>query len=427
MKDSIIKQEDKAHIWHPFDQMKNANILPIIKGEGTYVFDEDGKKYIDGFSSWWVNTHGHCNPHIAGEISKQVQILEHVAFGGFTHPQAVKLSKRLAEITPTDIQRFFFSDNGSTANEVALKMAIQYWHNKGKPRNKIIAFKGDYHGDTFGSMSATQIDNMNTPFEPMLFDSVFIDPPQKENRTQVLATFEEELATNQIACFIYEPLVQGASGMLMHDAAILSELIELCKKYEVLTIADEVFTGFGRTGKLFASNYMQEQPDIMCLSKGLTGGFMALGITAVNDKIYNAFYSDDKSKTFLHGHSYTGNPIACSAANGALDLFEEEHTWQNIARISEKQAQFTAKINNHKLVNEARNLGTIVAVELKTDEASSYFNNKGKDAYKFFLSKGILLRPLGNVIVIVPPYCISDDDLDYIYTQIENYLTLQEE
>ncbi len=426
MKDSIIKQEDKAHIWHPFDQMKNANILPIIKGEGTYVFDEDGKKYIDGFSSWWVNTHGHCNPHIANEISKQVQILEHVAFGGFTHPQAVKLSKRLAEITPTDIQRFFFSDNGSTANEVALKMAIQYWHNKGKARNKIIAFKGDYHGDTFGSMSATQIDNMNTPFEPMLFDSVFIDPPQKENRTAVLATFEEELATNEIACFIYEPLVQGASGMLMHDAGILSELIGLCKKYEVLTIADEVFTGFGRTGKLFASNYMQEQPDIMCLSKGLTGGFMALGITAVNDKVYNAFYSDDKSKTFLHGHSYTGNPIACSAANGALDLFEEEHTWENIARISEKQAEFSAKMNEHNLVNEARNLGTILAIELKTNEASSYFNDKGKDAYKFFLSKGVLLRPLGNVIVIVPPYCISNDDLDYIYTQIEDYLTLQE-
>ena len=427
MKDSIIKQEDKAHIWHPFDQMKNANILPIIKGEGTYVFDEDGKKYIDGFSSWWVNTHGHCNPHIAAEISKQVQILEHVAFGGFTHPQAVKLSKRLAAITPPEIQRFFFSDNGSTANEVALKMAIQYWHNKGAARNKIIAFKGDYHGDTFGSMSATQIDNMNTPFEPMLFDSVFIDPPQKENRTEVLAAFEEELATNQIACFIYEPLVQGASGMLMHDAAVLSELIGLCKKYEVLTIADEVFTGFGRTGKLFASNHMDEQPDIMCLSKGLTGGFMALGITAVNDKVYNAFYSDDKSKTFLHGHSYTGNPIACSAANGALDLFEEEHTWENVARISDKQAEFSEKMNQHSMITEARHLGTILAIELKTDEASSYFNDKGKDAYKFFLSKGILLRPLGNVIVIVPPYCISNDDLDYIYTQIENYLTLQQQ
>ncbi len=379
MKNSIIKQEDKAHIWHPFDQMKNANILPIIKGEGTYVFDEDGKKYIDGFSSWWVNTHGHCNPHIASEISKQVQILEHVAFGGFTHPQAVKLCKRLADLTPTAIQRFFFSDNGSTANEVALKMAIQYWHNKGNARNKIIAFKGDYHGDTFGSMSATQIDNMNTPFEPMLFDSVFIDPPQKETRTQILATFEEELATNEIACFIYEPLVQGASGMLMHDASVLSELIGLCKKYDVLTIADEVFTGFGRTGKFFASNYMEEQPDIMCLSKGLTGGFMALGITAVNDKVYNAFYSDDKSKTFLHGHSYTGNPIACSAANGALDLFEEEHTWENIARISEKQARFAKKMNNHKMITEARNLGTILAIELKTDEASSYFNDKGKD------------------------------------------------
>ena len=420
--ESLLKTEDREHIWHPFDQMKNANILPIVKGEGTYVFDEDGKKYIDGFSSWWVNTHGHCNPHIANEISKQVQLLEHVAFGGFTHPQAVRLAKRLANITPKEIQKFFFSDNGSTANEVALKMAIQYWYNKGEKRNKVIALKGDYHGDTFGSMSATNIENMNTPFEPMLFESVFISPPKKETILETLEELEGHLKKGDTACFIYEPLVQGASGMLMHDPESLSQILALCKKYKVLTIADEVFTGFGRTGKLFASNHIKEQPDIMCLSKGLTGGFMALGITAVTDEVYNAFYSNDKSKTFLHGHSYTGNPIACSAANGALDLFEEEHTWENIARISALNLQLASKINEHPLVNEARNLGTIVAIELKTQEASSYFNEKGKDAYKFFLSKGLLLRPLGNVIVIVPRYCISDDDLTYIYTTIEDYL-----
>ncbi|MCT4580446.1 MAG: adenosylmethionine--8-amino-7-oxononanoate transaminase [Flavobacteriales bacterium] len=425
MEESIIKQEDRAHVWHPFDQMKNANILPIVRGEGTYVYDEHGKKYIDGFSSWWVNTHGHCNPHITNEISKQVQLLEHVAFGGFTHPQAVRLAKRLSEITPPAIQKFFFSDNGSTANEVALKMAIQYWYNKGEQRNKVIALKGDYHGDTFGSMSATNIDNMNTPFEPLLFESIFIDPPQKETIATTLSTLESHLKTGEVACFIYEPLVQGASGMLMHDAKSLSQLLALCKQYNVLTIADEVFTGFGRTGKLFASNHLEEQPDIMCLSKGLTGGFLALGITAVTDAVYNAFYSDDKGKTFLHGHSYTGNPIACAAANGALDLFEEQHTWDNVERIAILQQELTHKLNQHPLINEARCLGTIAAVELKTSEATSYFNTKGKDAYQYFLTKGILLRPLGNVIVIVPPYCISTDDLHYIYTTIEAYLNLE--
>ncbi len=425
MEESIIKKEDRAHVWHPFDQMKNANILPIVRGEGTYVYDEHGKKYIDGFSSWWVNTHGHCNPHIANEISKQVQLLEHVAFGGFTHPQAVRLAKRLAEITPPAIQKFFFSDNGSTANEVALKMAIQYWYNKGEQRNKVIALKGDYHGDTFGSMSATNIDNMNTPFEPLLFESIFIAPPQKETITTTLSILESHLKTGEIACFIYEPLVQGASGMLMHDAESLSQILALCKQYNVLTVADEVFTGFGRTGKLFASNHLEEQPDIMCLSKGLTGGFLALGITAVTDTVYDAFYSDDKGKTFLHGHSYTGNPIACAAANGALDLFEEQHTWDNVERISMLQQELTERLNQHPLINEARCLGTIAAIELKTAEATSYFNNKGKDAYKYFLTKGILLRPLGNVIVIVPPYCISTDDLHYIYATIEAYLNLE--
>jgi len=424
MKESILKTEDREHIWHPFDQMKNANILPIIKGEGAYVFDENGKKYIDGFSSWWVNTHGHCHPHIASEISKQVTLLEHVAFGGFTHPQAVRLAKRLASITPPDIQKFFFSDNGSTANEVALKMAVQYWFNKGEPRNKIIALAGDYHGDTFGSMSATYIENMNTPFEPMLFEATFIETPNQNNKQAVLNSFETILKNEKIACFIYEPLVQGASGMLMYDAETLSKMIGICKQYGVLTIADEVFTGFGRTGKMFASDFLKEKPDIMCLSKGLTGGFMALGITAVNDKIYNAFYSDDKSKTFLHGHSYTGNPIACSAANGALDLFEQKQTWNDIERISNLQANFAKKINQHKDVTEARSLGTILAIELKTEEETSYFNDKGKDAYKYFLSQGVLLRPLGNVIVVVPPYCISTLDLAYLHQQIENYLNL---
>lgn len=417
-----LKQKDKQYIWHPFDQMKGADIIPIVKGEGVYVFDEQGKKYIDGFSSWWVNVHGHSHPYIAQAISEQAYTLEHVAFGGFTHPQAVKLSERLVNILPQNIEKVFFSDNGSTANEVALKMAIQYWFNKGETRNKFIALENDYHGDTFGSMSLTARGGFNEPFERFMFDVNFITPPTIENRVEVLKSFEELLKTNDVAAFIFEPIVQGAGGMLMHSPEVLSEMIALCNKFGVLTIADEVFTGFGRTGKLFAVDYLKNKPDIICLSKGITGGFMPLGITAVSDKIYKAFYSDDKKHTFLHGHSYTGNPLACAAANASLDLFEKENTMLAINRITLLQQEFVNAIQNHIKVRAVRSFGTIAALELETQGESSYFNTAGKDAYLFLLKKGVILRPLGNVIVIIPPYCISTEDLKFIYQQLESFL-----
>ncbi len=420
-----LKQKDQQYIWHPFDQMKGANIVPIVRGEGSYVYDEDGKRYIDGFSSWWVNTHGHSNPYIAGKLAEQALQLEHVAFGGFTHPQAVRLSERLINLLPNTIEKVFFSDNGSTANEVALKMSIQYWFNQGQERNRFISIEHDYHGDTFGSMSLTARGGFNEPFERFMFDVDFIDAPTKENRTQVLERFEEILKTDDVAAFIFEPIVQGAGGMLMHSPEVLSELIGLCKKYNVLTIADEVFTGFGRTGKMFASDYFEHKPDIMCLSKGITGGFMALGITAVSDKVYQAFYSDNSKHTFLHGHSYTGNALACAVANASLDLFEDEKVWDNIDQIAKDQLAFTESLNDHPGVRNARCFGTIAAVELETEGVSSYFNTKGKDAYKWFLDKGIILRPLGNVLVIVPPYCISQEDLKYIYDSIREYLNME--
>lgn len=422
MSSSNLKDLDRNYIWHPFDQMKGADIIPIVKGEGSYVFDEDGKKYIDGFSSWWVNTHGHSHPYIAEKLAQQALLLEHVAFGGFTHPQAVNLAERLVKMLPNSIKKVFFSDNGSTANEVALKMAIQYWFNQGEERNHFIALAGDYHGDTFGSMSLTARGGFNEPFERFMFDVDFINPPNQENRAEVLELFEDMLGRNKVAAFIFEPIVQGAGGMLMHSPEILSEMIALCKEYDVLTIADEVFTGFGRTGKMFASDHLGSEPDIVCLSKGITGGFMPLGITAVTDQIYQAFYSDNAKHTFLHGHSYTGNALACTVANASLDLFEKDEVWESIESISKLQIDFVDKVVAHAAVRNARCFGTIAAVELETEGASSYFNTKGKDAYKWFLEKGIILRPLGNVLVIIPPYCISTVDLKYIHDCIEEYV-----
>lgn len=418
-----LKEKDKKYIWHPFDQMKGANILPIVKGEGAYVFDENGKRYIDGFSSWWVNAHGHSHPYIAEKIAEQAKTLEHIAFGGFTHPQAVNLAERLVKLAPSNIEKIFFSDNGSTANEVALKMAIQYWFNKGEKRNTFIALENDYHGDTFGSMSLTARGGFNEPFERFMFDVKFIPAPTEDNIAEVLQQLNKVLQTNDVAAFIFEPIVQGAAGMLMHSPEILSEMIGLCQKHNVLTIADEVFTGFGRTGKHFASDHLEHKPDMMCLSKAITGGFLPLGITAVSQNIYDAFYSDDKKHTFLHGHSYTGNPLACSAANASLDLFEDETTWENIRSISEALKRFTQNIKGHKNIRAVRSFGCIAAIELETDEESSYFNDKGKEAYRYFLDKGIILRPLGNVIVLVPPYCIQAKDLDFIFDKIKQYLS----
>ncbi len=416
-----LKEKDLKYIWHPFTH-KGTEIVPIVRGEGAYVYGEDGKQYIDGFSSWWVNMHGHCHPYIAQKIAAQTLELEHVAFGGFTHPQAVKLAERLVDLLPDKIDKIFFSDNGSTANEIALKMAIQYWFNQGEERNKFITFSNDYHGDTFGSMSLTARGGFNEPFERFLFDVEFIDTPNPENRLEVLSRFESLLKGNDVAGFIFEPIVQGAAGMLIHSPEILSEMIGLCEKYDVLTIADEVLTGFYRTGKFFSVDHLSNKPDIICLSKGVTGGFMTMGVTAVSEKIFKAFDSENKKHTFLHGHSYTGNALACAAANASLDLFEKEKTQQNIKRIVKQQSDFINSIKNHPKLRDARNFGTIAAIEIDTEGESNYFNSKGNDAYKWFLERGIIIRPLGNVLIMIPPYCIKEQDLEYIYGEIEVFL-----
>jgi adenosylmethionine-8-amino-7-oxononanoate aminotransferase len=416
-----LAERDLNVIWHPYTQMKTAQLpVPIIRGEGACLFDEDGKKYIDAVSSWWVNIHGHAHPYIAKKVSEQLSKLEHVIFAGFTHEGAVELAERLLKILPGNQQKAFYSDNGSTAVEVAIKMCLQYWNNKGESRTKILALKNAYHGDTFGAMAVSGRSAFTAPFDSLLFDVEFIDLPNEAN-IQGLKSQISNLKS-QLACFIFEPLVQGAGGMLMYEAQYLNELMAHCRKEGVLLIADEVFTGFGRTGKRFACNHLDELPDIMCFSKGLTGGTMALGLTTCTQQIYDAFLSDDRLKTLFHGHSFTANPIACAAALASLDLFLEASTIENIQRIEKLHQEFALKIKNHPKIKTTRQTGTILAMEWQTGNDTSYFDSLRDTLYNYFLDAGIILRPLGNIIYILPPYCITTEELHYIYSKIEQAL-----
>jgi adenosylmethionine-8-amino-7-oxononanoate aminotransferase len=417
---SLVDRDLKV-IWHPYTQMQTAlPPTPIVRGQGACLFDENGKKYIDAVSSWWVNIHGHAHPYIAQKVSEQLNKLEHVIFAGFTHEGAVELAERLLKLLPVSQKKVFYSDNGSTAVEVAIKMCLQYWHNKGEARTKILAFKNAYHGDTFGAMAVSGRSAFTAAFDSLLFEVEFIDLPAKEN----IESLKSQISNlkSDLACFIFEPLVQGAGGMLMYEAEYLNELMAHCRKEAVLMIDDEVFTGFGRTGKSFACDYVDEQPDIMCFSKGLTGGTMALGITTSSQQIYNAFLSDNRLKTLFHGHSFTANPIACAAALASMDLFTEPSTQENIQRIEQSHSQFLEKIRHHPKVKTVRQTGTILAMEWETGNDTSYFNSLRDILYQYFLDAGIILRPLGNVIYILPPYCITGVELNYIYSKITQAL-----
>lgn len=416
-----LAERDQDLIWHPYTQMQNAPApIPIVRGEGVYLIAEDGKKYMDAVSSWWVNIHGHSHPYIAEKVAAQLSRLEHVIFAGFTHPGAVELAERLLGIIPSGQKKVFYSDNGSTAVEVALKMCLQYWSNRGEERTRVLAFNNSYHGDTFGAMALSSRSAFTRPFEKLLFDVEFIDLPHQGNIEQLKKRISA--ICSDLSAFIFEPLVQGAGGMQMYEAAFLDELIQHCKKEGVLTIADEVMTGFGRTGKLFASGHLTGQADVMCFSKGLTGGTMALGVTTCTLDIYNAFLSDDKLKTLFHGHSFTANPIACAAALASLDLLLEPETIGHIERISLRHQEFRSRIKGHPKIKNIRQTGTILALEWVTADNTSYFNQLRDNLYNFFLEQGIILRPLGNIIYIMPPYCISNEQLAFIYKKIEEAL-----
>ena len=414
-----LADRDAAVIWHPYTQMKSAGLpLPIAQGEGALLFDEAGTAYIDAVSSWWVNLHGHSHPYIAQKISEQLTRLEHVIFAGFTHAPAVELAEGLLKILPANQKRIFYSDNGSTAVEVALKMAFQYWDNKGIAKNKIIAFRDSYHGDTFGAMSVSSRSAFTQPFNQYLFEVLFIDVPVPGQEEKCLAQLTEFAQRPDIAAFIFEPLVLGTSGMVMYAPEVLDKLLSICRKHEIFTIADEVMTGFGRTGKIFATDYLgQNQPDIFCLSKGLTGGTMALGVTSCSQQIYEAFLSDDKTKTFFHGHSYTANPIACTAGVASLEILLQPDTQTNINRIMAQHTAFRKKIATHAACKVIRQTGTILALEFETG-ATSYFNNSRDLLYNFALQNKVLLRPLGNIIYILPPYCITAAQLEEVYEVI---------
>jgi adenosylmethionine-8-amino-7-oxononanoate aminotransferase len=426
-----LQQKDKRFIWHPYTHQKDMlPAIPIVKGKKSILYDEEGNKYIDGISSWWVNIHGHGNKYIAERIYEQAKKLEQVIFTGFTHQPAVELAGRLLKVLPGDFSKIFYSDNGSTATEVAIKMALQYWVNKDeKNRNKIIAFHHSYHGDTFGAMSISERGTYTVAFRDKLFEVIFIDTPCAENIYLINEAIEKY--KNEIACFIYEPLLQGAGGMKMHNAEHLNSILSISKKEKIISIADEVLTGFYRTGKFFAGDYLLEKADIICLSKGLTGGTMALGVTACTSKIYDAFVSDDKTKTFFHGHSFTANPLACTAALASLDLLQKEKCRQRIVRIVFEQKQFAGRLKvfeEKNVIKNLRHLGTVIAFEVNTNESDGYLHNITNDFTQFCLRRGVYLRSLGNTIYVMPPYCITKKELKKVFGTIEaflesNYLT----
>jgi adenosylmethionine-8-amino-7-oxononanoate aminotransferase len=415
-----LSEKDQKYIWHPFTQMKTASpALPISSGKGSLLIDENGKTYIDAISSWWVNLHGHSHPYITEKVHQQMQKLEHVIFAGFTHEPAVELCEKLSKHLPSNQAKFFFSGDGSSAVEIALKMSVQYWKNKGQIKTRFIAIDGAYHGETFGAMSAGARSIFSAPFTELLFKSTHIPFPKDEQKA--INRLQREIQKGDVAAFIFEPLVQGASGMRMYSPNVLNKLMNLCKDAGILCIADEVMTGFGRTGTTFAMNQVPTEPDFICLSKGLSGGTLPISLTTCTTAIYNTFLGDELQKAFLHGHSFTANPIGCAAAIASIELLEKKKCQRAIKKIQKSHIDFNKQIAGLSIIKEVRQTGTIIAIELQSD-TSGYASGIQKNLYQEFLEDGIIIRPLGNVIYILPPYCITSDELNKIYDIIHQKL-----
>lgn len=420
-----LTQRDKVHNWHPYTQHKTAQDFPaIIKGKDALLWDENGKEYIDAIASWWVNPFGHSNKVIADAIYEQLITLEHVLFGGFTHNKAVELSEKLIEILPSNQQKIFYSDNGSTAVEIAIKVALQYNYNRGITKVKIIAFEDAFHGDTFGAMAASGISFFTEAFKGSLLEVVRIPVPTTGNEEKTIKKLERLVQTDEFAAFIFEPLVLGAAGMVMYSSEVLDKLIAICKQNNVFTIADEVMTGFGKTGETFACNYLVEKPDMMCLSKALTGGTIPMAITTFTQKIFDGFYDDDTNKALFHGHTFTANPTGCAAALASILLLQTEEMQQNIQTIHRSHLAFESKIKSHPKIKTTRVIGTIFALEIKTDSQESYYGTMRNKLYNFFIENGVILRPVGNIVYILPPYVISKNQLEKVYQTIEKALEI---
>lgn len=420
-----LTQRDKKYNWHPYTQHKTAQDFPaIIKGKDALLWDENNKEYIDAIASWWVNPFGHSNKVIADAIYEQLTTLEHVLFGGFTHNKAVELSEKLMEILPTNQKKIFYSDNGSTAVEIAIKSALQYNYNKGIKKTKIIAFEDAFHGDTFGAMAASGISFFTEAFKGSLLEVVRIPVPTVGNEEKSIKALHDLVQTNQFAAFVFEPLVLGAAGMVMYQPEILDKLIAICKQNNVFTIADEVMTGFGKTGKTFATDYLIEKPDMMCLSKALTGGTIPMAITTFTQEIFDGFYDDDTNKALFHGHTFTANPTGCAAALASISLLQTDEMQHNIQGVNASHLAFENKIKSHPKVKTTRVLGVIFALEIKTDAQESYYGTMRNKLYNFFIENGIILRPVGNIVYILPPYVITDAQLQKVYVAIENVLEI---
>ena len=420
-----LSERDKKYNWHPYTQHKTATDFPaIVKGKDALLWDENGKEYVDAIASWWVNPYGHSNKIIADAIYEQLTTLEHVLFGGFTHDKAVLLAEKLMTILPNNQKKLFYSDNGSTAVEVALKSALQYFYNKGEKRTKIIAFENGFHGDTFGAMAASGISFFVEAFQGSLLEVVRIPVPTKGNEEESLKALKKLVATNEFAAFIFEPLVQGAAGMVMYAPEVLDELMAICNQNKVFTIADEVMTGFGKTGKFFACDYLVNKPDMMCLSKAFTGGTIPMAVTTFTQEIFDGFYDDDVNKALFHGHTFTANPTGCAAALASIALLQTPEMQTNIQRVHQQHLTFQEHIKKHPKVKTTRVLGVIFALEIKTETEESYYGDFRNKLYNFFIENGIILRPVGNVVYILPPYVISNEQLEKVYAIVEKALEM---
>ncbi|TVZ15829.1 adenosylmethionine-8-amino-7-oxononanoate aminotransferase [Maribacter sp. MAR_2009_72] len=416
-----LSTRDKKYLWHPLTQHKlNKPQLPIVKAKGALLFDEGGNEYIDGIASWYTTMYGHGNDQIIAAMTKQMQKLDFVMFSGLTHEPAIELSEQLINILPDNQAKLFFNDNGSTAIDAAIKMAFQYFHNDGKKRDTLIAFEDGFHGDTFGAMSASGLSSYNGPFEDFLLKVVRIPVPQENNLELVKKQLTNILSENSCAAFIFEPLVQGAAGMKFHSAKGLDELIQLCQTHDVLCIADEIMTGFGKTGTDFASDILMNKPDIICLSKALTAGMFPLSITSCSKKLYDRFLSDEVHKGFFHAHTFSAHPIGCAAALAGISLLNSSEIMERRQYIEKEHNVFAAEVKNHEKIAEVRVKGVILAIDLQLK--MERYGNLRDELYQFFLNRGVLLRPLGNTVYVLPPYVITNKQLQKIYAAIKEAL-----
>ncbi len=396
--------------------------IPIVRAEGAYLYAEDGTAYLDAISSWWVNLHGHAHPYIAAKIASQAKTLEHVLFAGFTHKPAVDLAEALTSLT--EMEKIFYSDNGSTAVETALKMVLQSWYNRGQRKTHFLSFKDAYHGETFGAMSVSGKNPFNRPFWNHLFPVKTLAPPLYGREDKFITDLQNILRTESIAGFIFEPLILGTGGMKIYSTKALDAALQICKKYDVPTIADEVMTGFGRTGPLFACDALEQRPDILCLGKGITGGFLPLGATLCKQDIYETFLSSSLEKAFLHGHSYMANPLACAAALASLDLLLKPECSEQRTTISAMHRKFCHNFQSHPALQRCESLGTILILEYKSPVSTGYFNPIKERLSRYFLSQKLLIRPFGNVVHVMPPYCITLSELEHIYSHLAATLEL---